>query len=315
MRSLGGRAVRDRIEDLSIHARRGELGESGLRQLALALESSREARLFHEAGCEFDGSDSVLAGDDAIARRVISRVMKLRDGNRRRRRRSYRFGLAMVAWTAAAAAAAPLLVGSAVIIPRTLESGEESATVQRSSKGRPKPLVAESTPIPPLSQPDAVKEPVSTITSPPSEPLAERPQVRPSGQPAGLSAREFDMSPQMFAEANRLRRTGRLSDSIRQYAALQKQYPNSAEAHVANIALGMLRLQSGWADAALGHFRRYLESSPSGDLAPEALWGEAQALTALGRPGVARRSYATLLRRYPESAYASAARAKLQVEP
>lgn len=307
--------MRDRIEDLSIHARRGELGEFGLRQLALALESSREARLFHEAGCEFDESDSVLAGDDAIARRVVNRVMKLRDGNRRRRRRSYRFGLAIVSWTAAAAAAAPLLVGSAAIRPNIFES-RDNATVQLSPKGRqPKPLATVVRSEPQLSQTDMGHETVSANTTLINAPLSERPRAQSNAQPVGLSPRDLNTSPQMFTEANRLRRTGRLSDAIRQYATLQKQYPNSAEAHVADIALGMLRFQSGWADAALGHFRRYLESSPSGDLAPEALWGEAQALAALGRPGVARRSYATLLRRYPESAYASAARAKLQVEP
>lgn len=307
--------MRDRIEDLSIHARRGELGESGLRQLALSLESSREARLFHEAGCEFDESDSVLAGDDAIAKRVINRVMTSRNRNSRRRLRSYRFGLAMVAWTAAAAAAAPLFVASAVIRPNTLANGE-NATVLHTSKGhQPRPLVAIARPEPQLSQPDMEHEPLSANTAMPSEPRVDHPRARSDAQLVGLSPRELNTSLQLFAEANRMRRTGRLSDAMRQYAALQKEYPSSAETHVADIALGMLRLQSGWADAALSHFRRYLEISPAGDLAPEALWGEAQALTALRRPGVARRSYSTLLRRYPESAYASAARAKLQVEP
>jgi TolA-binding protein len=307
--------VRDRIEDLSIHARRGELGESALRQLALALECSREARLFHEAGCEFDKSDSVLAGDDEIARRVISRVLKLRDGKRRRRRRSYRFGLAMVAWTAAAAAAAPLLVGSELIRPSTYEN-RELAKLQPSSKGyQSESLVAATRPVRQLSQPDTEQEPDSANTHSPGELRIERHRTRPSIQAVNSPSRELNSSPQIFAEANRLRRIGRPSDAIKQYTALQQQFPNSAEACAANLALGMLRLQGGWAQAALGHFRRYLDSNSAGDLVPEALWGQAQALDSLGRHGAARQSYSTLLRRYPESAYASAARAKLQVEP
>ena len=47
-------------------------------------------------------------------------------------------------------------------------------------------------------------------------------------------------------------------------------------------------------------------------LAPEALWGEAQSLYALGRAAEARRSLSMLLQRYPDSAYAGAARAKLE---
>ncbi len=303
--------MRDRIEDLSIHARRGELGESGLRQLALALESSREARLFHDAGCEFDKSDSVLAGDDAIARRVIGRVMKVRDGKSRRRLRSYRFGLAMVAWTAAAAAAAPLLVGSEVIRPGTNENKE---IVQPRGYQTGSRFVA-TRPVQQLSQPETAQAPVSASRGSSAEPRVERPRTRTAAQVTNSPSRELNTSSQVFAEANRLRRIGRPSDAIKQYAALQKQFPDSAEARAANLALGVLRLQGGWAEAALGHFSRYLDGNSSGDLVPEALWGQAQALAALGRTGAARRNYATLLRRYPESAYASAARAKLQVEP
>jgi TolA-binding protein len=96
------------------------------------------------------------------------------------------------------------------------------------------------------------------------------------------------------------------------YDALQSRYPTSAESSAADMALGMLRLQRGDSGAALGHFRRYLAKNPRAELAPEALWGEGQALSGLGRAEEARRSFGLLLDRYPDSTYAGAARAKLE---
>jgi TolA-binding protein len=126
------------------------------------------------------------------------------------------------------------------------------------------------------------------------------------------STREQVTSGQVFAQANRLRREGRLSQAIAGYTDLQKRFPGSVEALTAEIGLGVLRLQSGSADIALHHFQRYLQRSPTGELAPEALWGQSQALTVLARQDAAKRSYNTLLSQYPDSAYASAARAKLR---
>jgi TolA-binding protein len=108
------------------------------------------------------------------------------------------------------------------------------------------------------------------------------------------------------------RREGDREKAIVLYDALQNLHPSAPEARAAEIALGMLQLQKGAAGAALKHFRRYLRDSPNGDLAPEASWGEAEALGALGLRDEARRSLTNLLRKYPESAYAKAARAKLE---
>ncbi len=307
--------MKDRIEDLSIHARRGELGESGLRQLALALESSREARLLHEAGCEFDQSDSVLAGDDAIARRVINRVLKLRDGTRRHRRRSYKMALAMVTWTAAAAAAAPLLVASEVTHANIAHNAEAKLQPLQSNFRHGIGLDSESRLVPEMPESGRDQLPVSVSAASASEPRTGQPKLRTATHAVETSGRELHTSLQVFADANRLRRAGRPTEAIAQYVALQRSFPGSAEAQVADIALGMLRLQSGSATLALGHFHRYLERNASSELVPEALWGQAQAQSALGRTEAARRSYSDLLKRYPGSAYANAARSKLQVEP
>ena len=303
--------MKDQIEDLSAHARRGELGESGLRRLGLALNSSYEARLLHEAGREFDELDSVLSGDDVLAQRVIHRVLRLRDGTRRRRRRYIEVALATVAWTAAAAAAAPLLVASQVIRPQASVSVAANQSLPGTIKARqgvPSTNTAAVVPVPQV----AANTPVDSSSR----------AFGPGRQSARASTHTIDSplteaatSAQAFAVANRLRRMGRISEAIAQYMALQRKFPASEEARNADIALGMLRLQSGAASLALSNFHHYLERNASSQMVPEALWGEAQALAALGRKEAARQSYASLLKRYPDSAYASAARAKLQIVP
>jgi TolA-binding protein len=74
----------------------------------------------------------------------------------------------------------------------------------------------------------------------------------------------------------------------------------------------MLYLRSGSSAAALEHFRTYLSADPDGALASDALWGQAQALSKLGRTDEARQMCEILVKRYPESAYAEAARAKIE---
>ncbi len=308
--------MKDHIEDLSAHARRGELGESGFRQLSLALTSSHEARMLHQAGRAFDRLDSVLPGDDALAERVIHRVLRLRDGTRRRRRRYLEAALATVAWTAAAAAAAPLLVASQVIPAETsagVVANQPASGAVKVPNGQAfsKSNVTASGPLPR----DDLR-----VDSPVNEALGEqqpdRQRLRAAQRPSEAAPlKEAATGAQAFAQANRLRRMGHPSEAIVQYVSLQRHFPDSAEARNADIALGMLRLQSGSASLALSNFRRYLERNASSQMVPEALWGEAQALAALGRNEAARQSYASLLRRYPESAYASAVRAKLHIEP
>lgn len=307
--------MKDHIEDLSAHSRRGELGESGVRRLSLALKSSYEARLLHQAGREFDRLDSVLPGDDALTKRVIHRVLKLRDGTRRRRRRYIEAALTTVAWTAAAAAAAPLLIASQVIPPQVSASFVAKRSGSSVVKVRNGQVFCKSNLTAPSPQPRDDLHADSSVPQALSEPQPVRQQVQAAQRPSEAPLKEATTSAQAFAQANRLRRTGHSSEAIAQYVALQRSFPDSEEARNADIALGMLRLQSGSASLALNNFHRYLEKNASSQMVPEALWGEAQALAALGRNEAARQGYASLLKRYPESAYASAARAKLQIEP
>ncbi|HYJ09364.1 MAG TPA: tetratricopeptide repeat protein [Polyangiaceae bacterium] len=286
--------MRDSIEDLSALARRGELDEAEERRLRVGLQSSFEARLLHRAGLELDQDGSVLPGDDALAeriqRRVLDRTLPVAAPRRRRR---------LVAWGLAAAVAC-VAVGAAagsLDVLRALSFSFGTAAKHAAPPPKKPTPAAPPAPAAVVQAPAAVVEPApaAAVPAPPKPSAAVE-----SGSPSEL-----------FASAASARRKGKAQEAIVLYDTLQSRYPGSAEANAADMALGMLRLQRGSARSALDHFRRYLAKNPRAELAPEALWGQAQALSSLGRTEEARRSFAALLDRYPDSTYASAARAKL----
>jgi TolA-binding protein len=294
------------FEELSARARRGELSESDQRQLRVLLASSIEAQLAHRAGCEFDAEDSVLPGDDALAERVTRRLLvQMRPSRLGRLRVGWKLAAAGALTVAAAAAGPGLAERLGVRLPFVDSSAEvmEPATpatdpgAKRSGKpARATPAAEGSAAAMPSSEPDAAESLVPG-GSRRVETRARRPRSSVGDAPAAL-----------FAEASRARRHGQTSQAIALYQDLQRRHPSAAEAHAADIALGML--YSGRSPrVALTHFRRYLQRG--GPLAPEALWGQSQALAALGRTDEAREVWRILLARYPRSTYANAARAKL----
>jgi hypothetical protein len=297
------------LEDLSARARRGELDEAEQRQLRLLLASSLEAQLAHRAGCEFDAEDSVLPGDDALAARLTQRVVEQqRRAGPRRLRIGYQLAIA-AALTVAAAAAGPALVER---IQTTFLPPTEVTTVPAENASPPSGLTVHR---------DRVQEPASVAqsaapasSSVPVEPERSEPVARRTamGGEAKTEGSGASAPAALFAEASRARRHGRIGQAIALYQQLQRRYPGAAEARASDLALGLLHSQSS-PESALTHFRRYLTNG--GPLAPEALWGQAQALSALGRRDEARKTYRTLLTRYPRSAYANAARAKLETDP
>ena len=129
-----------------------------------------------------------------------------------------------------------------------------------------------------------------------------------------LAENGLESAAALFARANRARRESDTPRAVALYERLQRRFPSSPEALASEIPMGLLKLSLGQASGALPHFAAYLERAPKGELGPEALWGQAQALFALGRSESARRALRLLLSKHPESAYAGAARAKLQAE-
>ena len=111
----------------------------------------------------------------------------------------------------------------------------------------------------------------------------------------------------MFARANQSRRNGDVEDAISLYERLTRAYPNSVEAEDAKILRGNLLLSVRSPRAALRQFEDYR----SGALSLEALWGRAQALRKLestDEPAI----LLELIRGYPDSPYAEAARKRLR---
>ena len=292
--------MRDSVEDLSALSRRGELDAAEQRRLQLALQSSSEARLLHRAGLDLDLAGSMLPGDDALAERVKRRVLaRVLPAATPRRRRLAPWGIA-----AAVACMAVAAVAGAVTELRPLRAlfGLSAPLPPAPARKVVAPVALARPTLPPAPAP-AVEPTASAAAVPATLPQAN---LKPAAPADASSASE------LFANAASARRRGKPQEAIVLYDALQSRFPASAEANAADIALGMLRLSRGSSRSALEHFSRYLAHNPRAELAPEALWGQGQALSSLGRQSEARRSYSSLLERYPDSTYASAARAKLE---
>jgi TolA-binding protein len=178
----------------------------------------------------------------------------------------------------------------------------------------------------PVDAPRPAPTPVATslATIGPREPLEEpaaKPPLVPQPPIPAVTAAKLSPAPplanpltasELFANAARARREGNLDEALRLYTSLQHRYPGAPESRAADISLAMIQLGRGADAASLEHFQRYLRHSPNGELVPEALWGEAEALRKLGRSEQARRVLSDLLQRFPDSTYAAAARARLE---
>ncbi|HEY6722904.1 MAG TPA: tetratricopeptide repeat protein [Polyangiaceae bacterium] len=311
--------MKDALDDLSARARRGLLDEAERVELEQRLVGSHEARLAHRAGREFDAEDLVLAGDEALVARINQRLLAERRPRRRPRVRAIGLVLGGVCVTMAAAAAGPGLaegveafwsrsVGVQVplLAPPPTRPSLPPGAARRGREAPTERVAPPSTPLAPPS-PQASPEASARIGGGPALGAGARPE--PSSEPI------VDNPASMFAQASLARRQGDLRRAMALYAQLSRRFPGTAEADFAELALGTLSLQSGAAGQALGYFERYLAARPGGQLAVEALWGKTRALEALGREGEARRELQLLLDRYPQSTYATAARAKLGLPP
>jgi len=305
--------MKDSPEDLSARARRQSLSDADTRALEQALETSAEARLWHRVGCEFDEEDIVLPGDHDAAERILQRLMGEVRQNKGRSRR--RLGLLLVAAAlliASVAAATvvglarrdsrtPSLASNGALRAAAPQEAELAPTASETSRDRELPNDAPA-PLPQLPRSSAVPPNDATVT-PSASASGSTPSVAPDSAAGLLSA------------AGRARREGYNVRAITLLDSLQARFPNSAEARASDIGLGMLQLKAGSLSSARSHFERYLERSPGGPLVADALWGRAQVLFAQGNDAQARASLTTLLTQFPDSAYASAARAKLRSRP
>ncbi|MEA2697947.1 MAG: hypothetical protein QOI66_2218 [Myxococcales bacterium] len=154
----------------------------------------------------------------------------------------------------------------------------------------------------------------------PTAPIAVAPAPKPTlhGRPAArhhatvaLAAPPQASAGQMFAEANRARRSGDYSEALTQYRQLAKQFPGSREEITGRMIVGELLLARHSPGEALRQFDSYLAASPSGTLAEEARVGRAAALESLGRTSDEREAWQELLRKHPASVHAQRAKDRL----
>jgi TolA-binding protein len=114
-----------------------------------------------------------------------------------------------------------------------------------------------------------------------------------------------------FRAANDARRRGESNVAVELYQKLERRFPASPEAQLSSVPLGELLLAANQPKAALEQFDR-----PSGGLAgtlrPEALYGRARSLAALGDASGEERAWRQLLKEFPKCPYAEAARHRLE---
>jgi hypothetical protein len=175
-------------------------------------------------------------------------------------------------------------------------------------------------PPPEAPAPAAAPEPVATRTARPARAAAARSWA------ADLSAGDFDA---IIAEAERdlgralaTRGTDELAaladaaryrhhDDIARRAlyAQRRRFPSSARAADAAFFLGRLEENGGGPGRALRWYDRYLDESPDGSYAAEALGRKMIAIREVSGPAAARDVADEYVRRFPRGSYAGAAQA------
>jgi TolA-binding protein len=315
----------DFSDDLLARARRAPLSEAEERRLRELLASSVESRLLYEAGCAFDREAPVQAGDDARIEHMLRHVEKRAEPAPRRQPQRLGRALAMGLLLGTAAVAAVEL-GRVVFTPGHVGDVRTAAAPSASPPARlvaplPAPVRNDVAPL-------ASSAPSAAVPSSPAR-AAVRPATRADTAalapvptpPADVESSETEPSPavpdgdhptasQLFSLANRARVAGEVDSAISTYRRLELEYPQSSEAVTARLSLGMLYLQKGAAERALEQFKAY-RAVAHGPALAEALFGEARALERLGRREEERARLRELLEKFPRSAYAAAARKRL----
>jgi tetratricopeptide (TPR) repeat protein len=155
--------------------------------------------------------------------------------------------------------------------------------------------------------PSLAHDQVLVKVAPESDAALEPPKNQPAPE-RHLSANE------LFALANQAREKGDLPAAIAISQQIEQLFPSSTEGVTTHLSLGVIYMQQGKSNLALGEFEIYRHIG-NPELMAEALWGQAQALKQLGRPSDEREILAELLKSYPRSVYVAAAKERLNALP
>jgi TolA-binding protein len=284
-------------EDLLDRAARGIASFADLARL--------EQHLAECAVCRVERELARQAAIDAAPRRdealLVARLA--RDVNARLASPTARRPRRAIALAASAAVALGVVGGAAAATLAFVRAGTPSSAAP-SDASRAASVV-------PRDEPPA-KAPPEAPSAPSPEVAAPRVPEPPPSRPAAPTAAEPSSASELFSQANRARRDGKVTEAVRLYRALQERYPGSSEELVSRVSLGRLLLDRlGDSRGALLQFNAYLASPSGGALREEAMVGRALALGRLGRTAEEQAAWKAVLDAWPKSTYQRRARARL----
>ena len=302
-------------EDLLVLARQCKLSEDQERRFELAVQSSRELECLYDAGLHFDDEAGLESGDEVrFGRLVAGTLARLDQAHRAAAPGSVRGAHPAAARPSRAASiaryfAASLALGLLLCVglasawdyveKRAAQAHERELSARAAASRRVTPQPAFTAPTLPVAP-----EPLPVVAS--AQPAFGAKVPTAHGLPSA-AAESRPSAAELFARANELRRNGDIEAAITLYERLNREHPRSTEAEDAKVLSGNLLLSQRSPRAALRQFEEYHSAA----LSLEALWGQAQALKKLNSPDESM-ILNQLMRDYPESPYAAAARNRLR---
>lgn len=283
-------------EDLFARSRRAPLSAVEQRALDAHLAVCDLCRAAGAFAAVYDAiPDQASAADDLLIARLADRVAGGSPALRASRRaKVFAIAAGFALLVAAGGAAAWVSVRGVASRP---ERPAPRTDVTPAAKPLPQ-MIDRDAPVgdeKPAPNPKAIRHGAS------ERPRSPRAPVAPSAPTAA----------ELFADANAARRALDLRRATDLYLALDRRFPESAEAPVALVSAGDLLSRLDEPAAALQAFDRYLDRRPAGALAPEALYGRARTLRQLARRQDEIDAWRRLLRAFPGSVYESAGRQRL----
>jgi TolA-binding protein len=274
--------------DLVCRSRREPLSASDEQQLLRVLDRSEEAAWQADTLDQSERESVVQPGDDALVARIASRALKQGKSSGRLRIRARALQLAAAALLVGAMAGA---LGWSGVFESV--SGSRAPSVKAPEPKVPQPALRPAEKRRPHDEPDP------TVVSDPAAPESAHRAV------TGASAAE------LLSQANLARREGRTDEARRSYQSIVRGHPRSREAPLAHLALGKM-LEESDPKLALVHFRALAKGG--GGLRAEGLWGLAECSRRLQRHEAEQEALRALVRDFPASSYAEAARGRVRDE-
>ncbi len=284
--------------DLLCSSRREELTLDEQRRLRASLEYSFEVRLMSQMLLELERESRLRPGDDLLLARINAHALDAFGARPTPCRRYVAKRRTVMLLVAAAVLLVAGLAGAwlgGARPPSPLTPAPASAPVPSAEEPRSNPKPKALAPVAPLESSDS------------SEPSAPGPSVSPARGRDSKQSRPTS-APGLFAQANSLRRQGRVREAAELYEILVEAYPSSREVAPARLALAKHLQQTSQPERALAQFRAL--ATTGGALRAEALWGLSEVALALDRRSVSEQALADLLREFPDSPYAEVARTR-----